>query len=72
MVVPGITDGAQQTLLYDFSVEPDLDKNDELLDLLGLDSSSLRYEPNSEAGNDYRLILGADYDPCFNPVRIER
>ncbi len=61
-----------RTLLYDFTLEQDQDRALTVLSLLGLPAKRLRPQPDPNARVDYRLILGADYDPCFNPAEISR
>ena len=60
------------SILYDFTFEQDSGRIDTLLALLGLNRSNLFSDPNPESVFPYRLILGEDYDPCFNPNKIDR
>ena len=57
------------SLLYDLAAVPDLDRAASLLALLGLPDSTLVSAP-SQADINYVLILGADYQPCFNPGEL--
>lgn len=43
-----------------------------LASLLGLRPEALVHVPTPGYTAGYRLVLGADYNPCFNPARIER
>jgi LCP family protein required for cell wall assembly len=57
------------SLLYDLAAVPDLNRANSLLTILGLPSSTLVTAPN-QADINYVLILGADYQPCFNPSEL--
>jgi LCP family protein required for cell wall assembly len=54
------------SMLYDLAPTPDLNRATSLLTILGLPSSAFVTAP-TQADMDYVLILGADYQPCFNP-----
>jgi polyisoprenyl-teichoic acid--peptidoglycan teichoic acid transferase len=54
------------TLLYDLATVPDLNRANSLLTILGLPSADFVSAP-TQADMNYVLILGADYQPCFNP-----
>ncbi len=69
---PAVPGAAERTLLYDLTLAQDGHRSAALLDLLGLPGSSLRAELGPTAATDFRLILGADYDPCFHANRIQR
>jgi LCP family protein required for cell wall assembly len=58
----------EQTMLYDFRGGDRDDQADTLLEALGLGDS--RWDPESDPDHetDFRLVLGEDYDPCFNPA----
>jgi LCP family protein required for cell wall assembly len=45
----------------------DAGRRDTLLDILGLNASSIISAPDSAAGWDYRVVLGYDYETCFKP-----
>ena len=57
------------SLLYDLSASPDLDRATSLLTLLGLPPSAFVTFPTQDDIN-YALIVGADYQPCFNPSEL--
>lgn len=58
-----------QTLLYDVSTIQDPIKAASLLAILGLQPSALVSAPmNSDV--PYILIIGHDYQPCFNPANL--
>jgi polyisoprenyl-teichoic acid--peptidoglycan teichoic acid transferase len=54
------------SLLYDLGAVPDLNRAASLLSILGLPSSAFITAP-TQAEINYVLIIGADYQPCFNP-----
>ncbi len=58
-----------QTLFYDLAASPDLKQVGLLLSLLGLDPSAFVSAP-MENDISYVLVLGADYQPCFNPQNL--
>ncbi len=57
----------KQTLLYDLTVEQDRTRTTSLLTILGLSESSLVSVPRSNPVRPYALIVGDDYQPCFDP-----
>ncbi len=61
-----------QSLLYDFTPGQDPAISANLLAILGLSSASLVSQPDPSSQIHYRLIIGNDYNPCFNPARITR
>ena len=67
--------GGQQSetsLLYDLTGGQNPETSQELLALFGLPESSLVSLSESGRQADYRLIIGADFDPCFDPASIDR
>jgi polyisoprenyl-teichoic acid--peptidoglycan teichoic acid transferase len=58
-----------KSIVYDFTLEQDHEKSSSLLQVLGLPASALRAAPGENPGYAYRLITGANYNPCFNPTR---
>jgi hypothetical protein len=54
------------SLLYDLAAVPNLNRATSLMTILGLPSSAFVTAP-TQADINYVLILGADYQPCFNP-----
>jgi polyisoprenyl-teichoic acid--peptidoglycan teichoic acid transferase len=54
------------SLLYDLATVPDLNRANSLLTILGLPTNAFVSAP-TQADMNYVLILGADYQPCFNP-----
>jgi LCP family protein required for cell wall assembly len=57
------------SLLYDLSFTPDLSRVGSLLNVLGLPPEAFVTAP-MQVDMNYVLILGADYQPCFNPASI--
>ncbi len=55
--------------LYDLSATPDQGRSVSLLNILGLPLTAFVSAP-VEMDLDYVLIVGADYQPCFNPASI--
>jgi LCP family protein required for cell wall assembly len=41
----------------------------DILSILGLSSSRLTKSPDSASTADFRLVIGEDYSPCFDPTR---
>jgi LCP family protein required for cell wall assembly len=61
-----------QTLLFDFTTEQDPETQEQLLSLYGLDTAMLISFPDPDYPFDFRLIIGADFNPCFKPAEIDR
>jgi LCP family protein required for cell wall assembly len=59
-----------QTLLYDFTTGQDFDQSTKLLYSLGIPPANLISNPDPESPAAYRLILGTDYNPCFDPAHL--
>jgi LCP family protein required for cell wall assembly len=57
------------SLLYDLSASPDLNRISSILNVLGLPQQAFVAAP-MQADINYVLIVGADYQPCFNPATI--
>jgi LCP family protein required for cell wall assembly len=57
------------SLLYDLSITTDMNRADWLLNVLGLPPAALVSAPN-QVDLNYVLIVGADFQPCFNPETI--
>ncbi|MCX6033526.1 MAG: LCP family protein, partial [Chloroflexi bacterium] len=54
------------SLLYDLSANPDLSRITSMLNVLGLPPAAFVPAP-MQTDINYRLIVGADYQPCFKP-----
>lgn len=68
-IAPADRNDYPATLLYDLTSTPDLQRIASLLAILGLQPSALVSVP-LENDVPYILILGADYQPCFNPAEL--
>lgn len=70
LTTAGETDS--NTMLYDYTATQNIADSDRLLSILGLSREQLIFSPNASSNIDYRLVIGADYDPCFSPSKITR
>jgi LCP family protein required for cell wall assembly len=59
-----------QTLLYDLTLDQDYNRSAGLLAVLGLPDTALVSVPTDNRDVDYVLIVGGDYDPCFDPTGL--
>ncbi|PWH16925.1 MAG: hypothetical protein DDG60_03255 [Anaerolineae bacterium] len=59
-----------QSLLYDLTVDQDRARSESLLAVLGLPQSALVAIPSPGAHASYVLIIGNDYNPCFQPQEL--
>jgi polyisoprenyl-teichoic acid--peptidoglycan teichoic acid transferase len=57
------------SLLYDLALTPDMSRASLLLNVLGLPPAAFVTAP-MQADINYILIVGADYQPCFNPAGL--
>jgi LCP family protein required for cell wall assembly len=57
------------SLLYDLSAIPDLTRAGSLLNVLGLPPAAFVSAP-MQVDVNYVLIVGADYQPCFDPASL--
>lgn len=60
------------TLLYDFTPTGTPDRMQELMKLFDLELARTASVPAEDAPYDFLLILGEDFDPCFDPKQIDR
>ncbi|MCZ7547871.1 MAG: LytR C-terminal domain-containing protein [Anaerolineales bacterium] len=58
------------TILVDLSAAQDYNRSALLLNALGLMPNRLVSLPDPNSPVQYRLILGADYQPCFQPEAL--
>jgi len=58
-----------QTLLFDLTDSPDLATVGNMLTLLGLDPSAFISAP-MQSDVPYVVVLGSNYQPCFNPAGV--
>jgi hypothetical protein len=56
-----------QTLLYDLTPGQDRNRSSSLLAVLGLPDSALVSVPTANSESAYVLIVGSDYNACFDP-----
>ncbi|HJW90973.1 MAG TPA: LCP family protein, partial [Anaerolineales bacterium] len=70
----GVPDGQDhvQTSLYDFRVAQDPERSTHLLSSLGLPETHLVASPDLTSPVPYRLVLGEDYQPCFDPAGLNQ
>jgi LCP family protein required for cell wall assembly len=62
----------KKTWLYTLKPEAAPDQGAYILDALGLPADRLVQDEASGSQADYRLVLGKDYNPCFNPSKLNR
>lgn len=62
----------QKTILYNFFSGDNTVQSDRLAGLLSLSPGQVIDDPEPESPVAFRLILGEDYDPCFDPTKISR
>lgn len=58
------------SILVDLSLAQDANRSSVLLNVLGLQPSQLVSMPDPNSSVQYRLILGYDYQPCFQPESL--
>jgi hypothetical protein len=56
--------------LIELTPNTDGNRDASLLAILGLSSANLAVLPDANSAVHYRLILGADYNPCFSPEQL--
>lgn len=61
-----------QTLLYDFTEQGSPEQAQKLLSLFNLGPEDFAAVPTQNSPYDFLLILGSDFDPCFDPKQIDR
>ena len=67
---PGVFPAQTPTLLIDLTAAGDVQRNANLLADLGLPTSRLLVQPDPSRTAQYLLVLGADYNPCFEPHKL--
>jgi hypothetical protein len=60
----------ETTLLYDLTPDQDRNRSSGLMAVLGLPESSLVSVPSTDNKVSYVLIVGADYNACFDPAGL--
>lgn len=58
------------SLLYDLTAEQNRNKSAGVLAVLGLPDSALVSVPSNGSKVSYALIVGSDYDACFDPANL--
>lgn len=56
--------------LLDLNAATDANRNNTILAVLGLPAANLATIPDPDSAVQYRLVLGADYNPCFQPEQL--
>jgi len=56
--------------LLDLNAATDANRNNTILSILSLPSANLAVIPDANSPVHYRLVLGADYNPCFRPEQL--
>jgi LCP family protein required for cell wall assembly len=55
------------TVLIDSTTAQDANERNAILNSLGLYSATILSMPDTNSSSNYRLVLGNDYQPCFQP-----
>ena len=55
------------SVVIDATANQDPNLRSALLDVLGLSTAVVMSAPDPNAGADYRVVLGYDYQACFQP-----
>lgn len=71
-VYPEAGEQNKKSWMYALSGSADPNQGAYILDILGLPAERLSQDSASESQADYRLVLGKDYNPCFNPSKLNR
>jgi LCP family protein required for cell wall assembly len=66
-IAPADRQDYSYSTLVDLNAVTDANQDNTLLAILGLPAANLAVIPDSSSPVHYRLILGADYQPCFQP-----
>jgi len=56
--------------LLDLNAVQDPNRDNTILSILGLPAANLATIPDANSPVNYRLVLGADYNPCFRPEQL--
>lgn len=71
-ITPYEGDKVSKTQLYDYSGGQQPDQMAFLLKYMGLPAERVNKADNPGTEAAFRLVLGRDYDPCFNPAKVNR
>lgn len=66
------TANAQATTLYDFSVDGNAQRRAVVAAALNIPVNKVVAQPDPAASAPFRVVLGADYNPCVQPPQIIR
>jgi hypothetical protein len=66
-IAPADRQDYSYSTLVDLNAVTDADRDNIILTVLGLQPANLASLPDANSPVNYRLILGADYNPCFSP-----
>jgi hypothetical protein len=55
------------SVLVDYSVAQDPNQRQTILNVLGIYSANVLSMPDPNSKTQYRLIIGAEYEACFDP-----
>lgn len=69
-LAPADRNDYSKTILIDLTGDQDPNRAGAILSAFKLPANRLHAQPTPGASADYRLILGADYDPCFRPAKL--
>ena len=58
------------SVLVDFTSEQDATQRQSIINSLGLHSVNILTLPDKNSAVQYRIILGSDYEPCFQPQEL--
>ena len=58
------------SVLYDYTTNQDNSASQALLSVLGLKSATVMSAPDPSSSVQYRLVVGYDYQPCFQPQEL--
>jgi hypothetical protein len=72
IIVPDSGELNKKSWLYSPSGVNDASQGIYILDILGLPADRLSDNSATDSQADYRLVLGKDYNPCFNPSKLNR
>jgi polyisoprenyl-teichoic acid--peptidoglycan teichoic acid transferase len=71
-IVPSDRQDYAYSVLIDKTVTQDRAASDAILNVMGMQPSSLISAPDPNSTSQYLLILGYDYEPCFRPEKLEQ
>ncbi len=69
-IIPSDRQDYSNSVLIDKTVLPDPNFSNPILNVMGLSANNLILSPSLGGGSNYLLILGYDYQPCFQPESL--